>query len=167
MQKKSTSRWPLLLPVLLVLTGMLLLAMDSPPQQVLRNNLFDQYQRWHPRPYTAVPLRIVDIDDESLAQLGQWPWPRTRIAELIDKLSASGTTVIGFDVLFAEPDRTSPRAAAELWKLQGRLRQDLIELPDHDQVLADTLARSDAVLGFAMERGDSAVQAVPASLVSV
>ena len=162
MHKKPTSRWQLFLPLLPVLIGVLLLIFDSAPQQALRNNIFDQYQRWHPREYADVPLRIVDIDDASLAKLGQWPWPRTRIAELIEKLGAGGAAAIGFDVMFAEPDRTSPRAAADLWQLQGRLRQDLISLPDHDQVLADSLARGDAVVGFALERGKSAAaQAVP------
>jgi adenylate cyclase len=156
MQKKPTSRWQLLLPLLPVLIGVLLLVIDSRPQQALRNNLFDQYQRWHPREYSDVPVRIVDIDDASLAKLGQWPWPRTRIAELIEKLGAGGTAAIGFDVMFAEPDRTSPRAAVDLWQLQGRLRQDLASLPDHDQVLASTLAQSDAVVGFAVERGKTA-----------
>ena len=120
MQKPPRSGWQLLLAFLPVFVGLLLLIADTRPQQALRNNLFDQYQRWHPREYTDVPLRIVDIDDESLAKIGQWPWPRTRIAELVDKLGAGGTAAVGFDVMFAEPDRTSPEAAAALWRLPGR-----------------------------------------------
>ncbi len=159
MKKTPSSRWQWLLPLLPVFIGVLLLAIDSRPQQALRNNLFDQYQRWQPREYTDVPLRIVDIDDQSLAKLGQWPWPRTRIAELIEKLGAGGVAAIGFDVMFAEPDRTSPRAAVDLWQLQGRLRQDLASLPDHDEVLANTLAQGDVIVGFAVERGKTPSEA--------
>lgn len=136
-----------------VLVSVLLQMLETRPQQLLRNNLFDQYQRWHPREYTDVPVRIIDIDDASLERLGQWPWPRTRIAELVDRLTSSGVAAIGFDVMFAEPDRTSPRAAADLWRLNGKLRRDLIALPDHDQVLANSLRKADAVIGFALDRG--------------
>lgn len=156
MKKKSRSRWQIFLPFIPVFFGLLLLVVDSRPQQALRNNLFDQYQRWHPRAYAEVPVRIVDIDDASLARLGQWPWPRTRIAELLDKLGAGGAAAVGFDVMFAEPDRTSPKAAAAVWHLTGQLRDALAALPDHDQVFARSLAQGDAVVGFAVERGKAA-----------
>ena len=60
---------------------------------------------------------------------------------------------MAFDVMIAEPDRTSPKAATELWKLRGALREQLAALPDHDSVLASSLAAGDAVVGFALERG--------------
>ncbi len=165
MQKKPRSRWQMLLPFIPVLFGLLLLVIDSRPQQALRNNLFDQYQRWHPREYSDVPVRIVDIDDASLSRLGQWPWPRTRIAELLEKLGAGGTAAVSFDVMFAEPDRTSPQAAADLWHLTGSLRSDLVALPDHDQVFARSLAQGDAVVGFAVERGKPAApESAPARI---
>ena len=107
---------------------------------------FDQFQRWHQRPATPAPVRVVDIDEASLKAYGQWPWPRTRIAELVQRLHSAGATAIAFDVLLAEPDRTSPKAMAELWRdpeasalLQG--------LPDHDEVLAKALVGSGVVLG--------------------
>ncbi len=165
MQKKPRSRWQMLLPFIPVLFGLLLLVIDSRPQQALRNNLFDQYQLWHPREYSDVPVRIVDIDDASLSRLGQWPWPRTRIAELLEKLGAGGTAAVSFDVMFAEPDRTSPQAAADLWHLTGSLRSDLVALPDHDQVFARSLAQGDAVVGFAVERGKPAApESAPARI---
>ena len=43
----------------------------------LRNTAFDTYQRLMPRPATPQPVVILDIDDASLAEIGQWPWPRT------------------------------------------------------------------------------------------
>lgn len=93
-----------------VLAGVLVYLLDPLPLKVLRHAVFDQYQRWQPRVYEEAPVRIVDVDDESLRQIGQWPWPRTRIADLIEKLRAQGAAVIGFDVVFSEPDRTSPQS---------------------------------------------------------
>lgn len=77
----------------------------------IRYLVFDQYQRWQPREWHKdLPVRVVDIDDDSLAKIGQWPWPRTRIAELTQKLTAAGAAVIAYDVLFAEEDRHAPDA---------------------------------------------------------
>ncbi len=63
----------------------------------------------------ALPVRIVDIDEESLKQVGQWPWPRTVLAELVDKLAAGGAAAIGFDMVFPEPDRMSPANTLRFW----------------------------------------------------
>lgn len=153
MEKRRQQRWLLLLPLLpLCLAGLLLVA-GGDGQAALRNALFDQYQRWYPRPYAEVPVRIIDIDEESLARLGQWPWPRQRVTELVDRLQAAGSAAIGFDVLFAEPDRTAPQAVADLWRLDGALRRQVLALPDHDRLLAEALQRADVVLGFALVNG--------------
>ncbi len=146
---RFSSTW--ILPLLPLLLGLALLLGDSILVQTVRHHLFDQYQRWQPRTYLAAPVRIVDIDDASLNRLGQWPWPRTRLAELLDRLNAAGVAAIGFDVIFAETDRTTPQAAAQLWELKGRLRDELLALPDHDTVFAQHLKSSDAVLGFAVD----------------
>jgi adenylate cyclase len=159
MASKHNPRLSWLLPLLPVVAGIFLLLADALLLQSLRNNLFDQYQRWKPRAYAEAPVRIVDIDDESLARLGQWPWPRTRLAELVDQLGAAGAAAVGFDVIFAEPDRTSPRAAADLWQLKGGLREALVALPDHDRVFADSVARGDVVVGFAVDRSKVAKSA--------
>ena len=68
---------------------------------------FDIFQVIQPRQATERPVVIVDIDEKSLRALGQWPWPRTRIAEMITRLTNLGALVIAFDVVFAEPDRLS------------------------------------------------------------
>lgn len=143
-------------PLLCTLAALLLLLADPMPMRGLRNALFDQYQRWQPRTYMDAPVRIVDIDDESLAHLGQWPWPRTRIAELVQRLRNAGVAVIGFDVVFAEPDRTSPSAMAGLWGLQGALSDSIQQLPDHDTVLAAEIGQGGVVLGRALHRGKDA-----------
>lgn len=149
----ALKRLGVLLPIVSVLLGLGLLILDPLPMQTLRNNVFDQYQRWHPRDYVDVPVRIVDIDEETLARLGQWPWPRTRLAELVQRLKMAGVAAIGFDVLLAEADRTSPKFMAELWQLGGATRKSLDALPDHDRVLAESLAAAGAILGFVLQRG--------------
>lgn len=117
---------------------------------------FDQFQRWHQRPTTPAPVRVVDIDEASLKAYGQWPWPRTRIAELVQRLHAAGATVIAFDVLLAEPDRTSPKAMAELWQ-DPKASALLKGLPDHDEVLAGTLQGAAVVLGTFLSDSGAAV----------
>ncbi len=74
----------------------------------LRNFAFDTFQRVAAPPYDPdAPVRIVAIDERSLRALGQWPWPRTRLAEMVDRLQALGASAIAFDIIFAEPDRLS------------------------------------------------------------
>jgi adenylate cyclase len=147
---KPNRAW--LIPVLAVLASIAFYLLDPLPLQGLRNNVFDQYQRWQPRTYQDAPVRIIDIDDESLSRLGQWPWPRTRIAELVERLRNAGTAAIAFDVMFSEPDRTSPTAILKIWNPGPELRQKLSTLPDHDEVLARSLAKGNVVLGHALTR---------------
>src|SRR5947209_15414934 len=87
--------------------------LDPAPIQELRVRTFDTFQVIDPRVKTQRPVRIVDIDEKSLAKFGQWPWPRTRVADLIANLTKLGAIVIAFDVVFAEPDRLNPGVAAE------------------------------------------------------
>jgi adenylate cyclase len=114
----------------------------------LRLQTFDVFQVIEPRVATERPVIIVDIDEKSLARLGQWPWPRTRIADLVAALTKLDALVIGFDMIFAEPDRLSPGVAAGgLRNLSDTTRDSLLALPDNDQVLADELRKSVVVLG--------------------
>lgn len=140
------------LSVLSLGLGLALWLTNPVPLQALRHQGFDQYQRWSPRPYAPVPVRIVDIDEASLQRLGQWPWPRTRIAELVKQLHTLGVAAVGFDVVFAEPDRTSPATVMASWPIDTATRQRLQALPDHDAVLAEALPGRSVVLGFALQR---------------
>src|SRR5438067_12703289 len=79
----------------------------------IRVRTFDTFQLIDPRVKTARPVTIIDIDEKSLAKLGQWPWPRTRIADLVANLTGFGAVVIGFDIVFAEPDRLNPDVASD------------------------------------------------------
>lgn len=131
----------------------------SDPVVVDRSQLavFDFYQRWKPRTYDPeAAVRIVDIDDESLSKLGQWPWPRTRVAELVEKLTRLGAAVIAFDIVFAEPDRTSPRAVLPQWPRLPEVESLLANpdrLPDNDAILAAAVGSGPVVLGFVLSEG--------------
>lgn len=142
----------LLVPILATVLGVALLLLDPVVLQSLRHTAFDEYQRLHPRQYQPAPVHIIDIDDASLERLGQWPWPRTRLAELVKKLQDQGAATIVFDVIFAEPDRTSPKTMGDLWGLPPTERQLLAKLPDHDQAFAEAIARGGVVLGFSPTR---------------
>jgi len=121
---------------------------DPQPLQELRVRVFDLYQVLHPRVATQRPVTIVDIDEKSLKVIGQWPWPRTVVADLIDKLTGMGALVIAFDVVFPEPDRMSPAIAADSFKnLDDATRAKLRALPSNDAVLAAAIKRSRVVLG--------------------
>ena len=85
--------------------------------QELRLKVFDNYQKIKPRTFDseATPARIVDIDEASLKKFGQWPWPRPLLASLLERLSNAGAAIVVFDVVFAEPDRTSPSTLVKEW----------------------------------------------------
>ena len=130
---------------------------DPSPIAELRLRAFDFFQELKPRVATQRPVVIVDIDEKSLKALGQWPWPRTRIADLITQLTKMRALVIGFDVVFPEPDRMSPQIAAQSFQgLDEATKEKLQALPDSDQVMADAIRKSRVVLG---ETGLPTVQA--------
>ncbi len=127
-------------------------AIDPSPIAQLRERTFDAYQRIRPRPYGDFPVRVVDIDEASLSAIGQWPWPRDVVANLVKRLNELGAAVIAFDVTFAEPDRTSPnRILRQLPQNDDTLRMGalLSKLPDHDRDFAEAIADAPVVLGFA------------------
>ncbi|WP_420209088.1 CHASE2 domain-containing protein [Candidatus Electronema sp. JC] len=120
---------------------------DPPLLEELRLKSFDLLLRQLPAPLAKPPVVIVDIDPRSLARFGQWPWPRSRTAELISRIAAARPKVIGLDIVFAEPDRSSPARLAEeadATAMPAAARDYLNRLPDPDQVLAKTLADSPA-----------------------
>src|SRR3984893_14879634 len=90
--------------------------LDPAPIEELRVRTFDGFQRIDPRKKTARPVTIVDIDEKSLAKFGQWPWPRTRIADMVANLTKLRAAAIAFDIMFAEPDRLNPDIAADTFR---------------------------------------------------
>jgi adenylate cyclase len=152
MKKLSLRSIAVLLGLAMASLGLALVVMDPLALQTLRHQGFDQYQRWQPRAYERLPVRIIDIDEASLKKVGQWPWPRTQLAQLVEQLGSQGVAAIGFDVVFAEPDRTSPGRASANWPLSADAKAMLAGLPDQDTVFAEAIARHNVVLGFSVRR---------------
>jgi adenylate cyclase len=138
----------------LILLGVLALQYTFPVQiESLRAKVFDIFQMIKPRVYQDTPVRIIDIDDESLEKIGQWPWPRTILAKLVSRLASGGATVIAFDGVFPEPDRTSPQNMLPLWAEGASnelLRAQLDMIPDHDKVFAEAIDKAPVVLSFGL-----------------
>ena len=127
---------------------MFLRTTDPGPLEELRLRAFDIFQVIKPRDATSRPVVIVDIDEVSLQKLGQFPWPRTRIADMITRLTRLGAAAIAFDVVFSEPDRLSPALAADVYRdLDDETRNKLRALPSNDQIMADAMRPSRVVLG--------------------
>lgn len=134
--------------LLLLVSFLALRVWDPRPVEALRQKSFDIYQLMHPRAEREDLVGIVDIDERSLLALGQWPWPRTVMADMVSKITGLGGTVIGFDVLFPEPDRSSPEVAATTFQgLDDATRERLQRLPSNDAVFADAIRASRVVLG--------------------
>ncbi|QIG46411.1 adenylate/guanylate cyclase domain-containing protein [Nordella sp. HKS 07] len=146
-----------------VLIGLMLLrGYDPPLLQYMRNAGFDQLQRIWPREKPRdLPdvVRVVDIDERSLAELGQWPWSRKVLARLVDELSSLGAAVIAFDIIFPEPDRLSPsRVAGDPDLVSGlspAARQEIsATFPDNDEIFAQAIRGRPVVLAFSNAPGN-------------
>lgn len=117
----------------------------------LRNVTFDYYNKLAPRPAGSGVI-IVDIDEDSLKKLGQWPWPRTVLAEMTRKLHDLGAKSIAFDMVFAEADRTSPELIAGALPVTDEFKgvaDKLKSMPNNDLVFAKAVEEADNVVtGF-------------------
>jgi len=119
-----------------------------PLGEQVRLQLFDGYQVLWPRERRSAPAIVVEIDDASLATYGQWPWPRTLLAELIDRISEAQPAGIALDLMLPESDRYSPTEYARSAELPEALAQALSLLPDNDRRLARAVAEHKVVLGI-------------------
>jgi adenylate cyclase len=123
---------------------------DPRPLEELRVRTFDFFQVLRPRPQELRPVVIVDIDEESLKAIGQWPWPRTTVADLITQITRLSAVAIGFDIIFPEPDRMSPAIAERSFRgIDAETRAKLDTLPSNDEALADAIRHSRVVVGQA------------------
>jgi len=138
---------PLALAVMALLALVLAMPGDG-PLRPLRLAFFDRYQIWLPRVREHGPVQVIAIDEASLKEYGQWPWPRTQFAELIERIASYQPLAIGLDILFPEADMTSPEALATRLP-PGPLRDELARLPPNDEVLASAMRRAPIVLGAA------------------
>lgn len=120
--------------------------------QFLEHKTYDVlFQSQHAtRPSGAVA--IVDLDETSLSLFGQWPWPRYRVAMLVEKIRRAGASAIALDIVFAEEDRTSPAVLRRNLDHELDVRIDFTGLPagleDNDKVLANILGQGPYVLGY-------------------
>jgi adenylate cyclase len=157
---------PLLIPGALLTLLMGALCLWPPPLiDFLEKKVYDSFLRSAPHRTTTGSVTVADLDEASLARLGQWPWPRYRVARLVEKIREGGASAVGLDMVFAEPDRTS------LASLSKEIRRDLgasiglgglpPEALDTDHALAAVLSEGPFVLGyqFAFEaaRGDNCI----------
>jgi adenylate cyclase len=137
-----------LIALVLLLDLLIVRWWDPQPLVAMRFKFFDMFQQWLPRAETARPVVIVDVDEPSLAELGQWPWPRSTLASLVNRLRQDGAAAIGFDVVFAEPDRSLSLDTARLLALPpADLKNALTNIQTNDMVFADAIKSGRVVLG--------------------
>jgi adenylate cyclase len=131
----------------------------------LEGKIYDSFLRSAPRHPVTGHVAVVDLDEASLARMGQWPWPRYRVARLLERIREAGAISVGLDMVFAEPDRTS------LGPLSGEIRRDLgvgiglegvpPDALDTDRTLAGVLSEGPFVLGYQFDfdaaRGTSCI----------
>lgn len=136
----------------LVTLFFLYMAFYPPPMlRSLEYVAYDEMVRFIGGTLPPTNVAVVDVDERSLAKLGQWPWPRYRIAEIIEKTLSLGATSIAVDFLFSEPDRLSLDKVSDLYKSELGITVDLGDTTDairnNDRVLAEAVAKGRVVLG--------------------
>ncbi|MDP6854781.1 MAG: CHASE2 domain-containing protein, partial [Arenicellales bacterium] len=151
-QRWRAVSWRALLPFALLVLAISLRLAEPSLLTDIRLTVFDQYQSLKPRKQTPMPVQLVDIDEQSLERLGQWPWPRNQLAQLVDAINNAGAAAIVIDILLSEPDRLSPAAVAKMipdWPEYQIAREAILGRTGHDEQLAQALLRANSVLGFA------------------
>ena len=123
------------------------------PVEYLRLKTFDYYQFLKPRPIPPPeqqPVVIIDLDENSLAEIGQWPWPRKTLAQLVQNLTQMGVALVAFDVVFAEPDRMNPEnVIAAMDGMDDETRARVSKLKGGDALFAEAIKKGRVVLGQA------------------
>ena len=153
-------KWPVWLAGLAAVALVMLVARDAEQTAERLNTLvFDSYQQLRPRPWAGAPVLILDIDEASLDKVGQWPWPRDVLGEITTRLTDLGAAAVVFDIVFAEPDRTSPMRVVERMRAQGAsVEVSDLRTPDNDAAFAEAIRRSNVVTGMVF---DEAARASP------
>ncbi len=119
------------------------------PLYYIDNLFYDSLIRTQASGKTAEQIVVIDVDERSIAEIGQWPWPRYRIAELIGALADMQPAAIGLDIIFSEPDRTSPATLRKNFKNDFHLDITFSGIPerltDNDELLGEVLEQSRTV----------------------
>ncbi len=158
-------RLPLKVGMFLLLAGAAVYLYEPPALENLSRRAFDVFLNAQAKPVQTSRISIIDIDDASMAVYGQWPWPRHLLAEIVEQLWAQGAAVAVFDVIFIEPDRTSPALLERAWKARWG---DAVtvqgidpEWRDHDARFAEALGGGDTVLGCFLHGTDAPAEQLP------
>lgn len=139
-----------------------------PYQDTLRSSSFDLYQKLAPRERISAPVVIVDIDEASLKLFGQWPWPRSLTAQLVNRIAQMQPAAVALDILMPEPDRSSPCQITEyVPDIDKNLLRQLCKLPSNDALLAAALNNARAVLGVAGLEGAAVSSVVTAPMLTL
>ena len=150
----SVSFWGIALSTVLIVLSMLKPTLF----EYFSYKLYDEWLLLSAHGQPSDQILIVDIDEKSLNVHGQWPWPRYKVATILDRLEEAGAKAISLDMMFPERDRTSLNVVRE--DLKRDLHQDIqFEASDlffdNDRLLADSIERTSAVLGYQFLFGES------------
>jgi len=140
-------KYRVLIPLFLVLSILLSSAYLFLPAhfQSLDNRIRDFYFKFRGAEKASEDIIIVDIDERSIKELGQWPWERDKVAQVLTNLTNSGVGIIGLDIVFSEADKTSPAKFSKKWGLEDK------GLPDYDLILSNTVANTPTILGYVFD----------------
>ena len=143
-------RWLTAIPLVVVIALSAITLTEAPGGDgVVREKLFDLYQRLKPRPAAPAKAVFVDIDQESLNRYGAWPWPRTRIAALVRATAEAGALSVAIETPLEGADPFSPEQIRRIWfdaQMNAADLDALSRLPEHDDVLAASLDRGHTVM---------------------
>ena len=130
--------------------------------QSLDSRVRDFYFKFRGPQKTDDSVVIVDIDERSIKELGQWPWERDKFAKILQNLTDMGAGVIGLDIVFSEADKTSPKKMAKEWNIDGS------SLPDYDLILSNTISKTPTILGYVFDfdaKNENEAPQIPATFV--
>ena len=132
------ARW---IAIAILIAFMMVRDIDPVPLQTIRVKTFDLFQQMEPREIMPdSPVVIIDLDEASLKEVGQWPWPRNQLAQMTLNLFKMGVRVVGFDVIFAEPDRmNSQSVVTSLSGLDEETKNKILELPSNDAIFGNLI----------------------------
>ncbi|MDC0933316.1 adenylate/guanylate cyclase domain-containing protein [Arcobacteraceae bacterium] len=140
-------KYKILIPLFILLSLVLSSAYLFLPShfQSLDNRVRDFYFKFRGPEKASDDVIIIDIDERSIKELGQWPWERDKFAQVLTNLTNNQAGIIGLDIVFAEADKTSPAKFAKKWGLEGK------SLPDYDSILSNTVANTPTILGYVFD----------------
>lgn len=130
--------------------------------QSLDSRVRDFYFKVRGPEKTSDDIVIVDIDEKSIARLGQWPWERDKVSRILQNLSQAGAGIIGLDIVFSEADKSSPQRVAKKYGIEG------VNLPDYDAILAKTISQTPTILGYVFDfdvKNDKEAPQIPAIFI--